>query len=343
MKKKVMHLLVSNCYSGAENVAITIIENASDKYDMYYCCPKGSIEEILKSRGIKYLPLNKFNLFEINKVIKNNDFDIIHAHDYKASFMMGLIKFDGKFISQLHCNYDFCSTWNLYTISYYLVACKFSKIIAVSREIVDNAIFLKKYKEKVVVIDNVIDRDRVINKSSEFKTKKYDLIYVGRLTKIKRPEIVIEITKKLKEKYPKIKTCIIGHGELEGYCKKLIKEYNLEKNVEMLGFCDNPFPYIKNSKVGVLPSLHEGLPMSVIECMILGVPVLNGGVDGLTTLFEKYPDFICSTVDEYCEIMDLILGGKKDLSKYCDKIIKDAIDIKNYKKKLISIYEEVLK
>lgn len=340
MKKKVLHLLFSNCYSGAENVAITIIENASDKYDMYYCCPKGPIEEILKSRGIKYLPLNKFNLFEIKKVIKNNDFDIIHAHDYKASFMMGLINFDGKVISQLHCNYDFCSTWNLYTISYYLVSCKFSKIIAVSREIVDNAIFLKKYKEKVVVIDNVIDRDRVINKSSEFKTKKYDLIYVGRLTKIKRPEIVIEITKKLKEKYPKIKTCIIGQGELDNYCKEVIKEYNLEKNVDMLGFCDNPFPYIKNSKVGVLPSLHEGLPMSVIEALILGVPVLNGGVDGLSILFKEHPEFICTSLNEYCERIEKILNGNLKLNRECKLIIGDSTNIKKYIGKISAIYDE---
>ena len=77
MKKKVLHLLVTNKYSGAENVACSIIENASDKYDMYYCSPKGDIEEILKSRNIKYIPLKRLSLFKIRKILKNNHFDII--------------------------------------------------------------------------------------------------------------------------------------------------------------------------------------------------------------------------------------------------------------------------
>lgn len=340
MKKKVLHLLFSNSYSGAENVACTIIENVSDKYDVYYCCPRGPIEEILKKRKIKYLPLNKFSLFEVKKIIKNNHFDIIHAHDYKASFMMGLVGFKGKIISHLHCNYDFCSKWNIYTISYYLVMRKFSKIVAVSKEIVDNAIFAKNNKDKFVVIDNVIDKNRVINKSHEFKTKKYDLIYVGRLTKIKRPEMVIEITRKLKEEIPNIKTCIIGKGELDEECIELIKKYNLEANVDMLGFCDNPFPYMANSKVGLLPSLHEGLPMTVIESLILRVPVLNGGVDGLGVLFKEHPDFICNSVDEYCDRIMKIFGGKLNLEKKCNLIIRDSVDIKKYIKNFRDIYEE---
>lgn len=338
MKKKVLHLLFTNSYSGAENVAMTIIENASEKYDMYYCCPKGPIEKILKIRKIKYVPINKFSWFEVKRVLKNNHFDIIHAHDYKASFLVGLIKFDGKVISQLHCNYDFCSSWNLYTMAYYMVIKKFSKIVAVSKEIVDNAIFLKQHREKVVVIDNVIDKKRVINKSHEFESKKYDLIYVGRLNKIKRPELVIEITRKLKKSIPNIKTCIIGKGELDSVCMELINKYNLHDNVDMLGFCENPFPYMKNSKIGLLPSLHEGLPMTVIESLILNVPVLNGGVDGLSILFKDYPDFICNTVDEYCEKILKILNGELDLKKDCELIIEKSVDIKGYINKFLDIY-----
>lgn len=341
MKKKVLHLLFSNSYSGAENVACTIIDNTKDKYDVYYCSPIGPIEEILKERNIKYIPIKKFNIFEIKKIIKNNNFDIIHAHDYKTSFIVGLINFKGKIISQLHCNYDFCSKWNMYTISYALVMKKFSKIIAVSKEIVDNACFLKKQKDKVIVIDNVIDKKRVLDKSIEFKTKKYDLIYVGRLTKIKRPELIIEITKEIRNKFPDFKVCIIGKGDLEEYCEELIHKYNLENNIDILGFKENPFPYVLNSKISILPSLHEGLPMSVIESLILGVPVLNSGVDGLGILFKDYREFICNSNEEYIDKIINILDEKIDLSKDCNKIIEKYIDINEYKKKIIDVYKEL--
>ena len=51
-KKKVLHFLYSNTYSGAENVACTIIENIKDDYDVVYCCPLGPIEKLLKEKGL---------------------------------------------------------------------------------------------------------------------------------------------------------------------------------------------------------------------------------------------------------------------------------------------------
>ena len=55
MRKNVLHLLASNSYSGAENVVCTIIDNCSDKYDMYYCSPDGPIRDILEKRNIKFI------------------------------------------------------------------------------------------------------------------------------------------------------------------------------------------------------------------------------------------------------------------------------------------------
>lgn len=343
MKKRVLHLLASNCYSGAENVVCTIINNCSDKYDMYYCCPEGPVSKILQEKGIKYISLKKLRPRFVRSACKKYNIDMIHAHDYKASFCAAASNFKGKIISQLHVNYDFASKWNIYTLVYRLIMNRFTKIIVVSKEIVDSAVFAKSNREKFQIITNVVDKENVKVKSEKFKTDFYDLIFVGRLTMVKNPEKVIEITRILKNKYPKIKTCIIGAGELEENCKKMIKDGDLDKNIDMLGFLSNPFPYIKNSKIALLPSDHEGLPMSVIECMILGVPVLNSGVDGMATLFKDYPDFVCNEIDDYCKMIDLILSKKKELSKMCNKIITGAVDIKMYRNRWLNLYSEVLK
>ena len=55
MKKRVLHLLASNSYSGAENVVCTIIDNCSE-YDMYYCSPDGPIRKSLEDRKINFIP-----------------------------------------------------------------------------------------------------------------------------------------------------------------------------------------------------------------------------------------------------------------------------------------------
>ena len=338
MKKRILHLLASNSYSGAENVVCTIIDN-NKEYDMYYCSPIGPIANILKNRKIKYIPLKRLSPWEVKRVCRDNKIDIIHAHDYKASFVAGMSGFKGRIISQLHGNWEFNKSWNLYTFIYNKIMKNFYKIVVVSKAIMDDAIYVRKCLEKFEVITNVVDSKRVLEKQDEYDTDKYDLIFLGRLTEVKRPEMVIEITKKLKENYPEIRTCMIGDGELMDNCLDLIKEYGLDENVFMKGFVANPFPYVKNSKIALLPSLSEGLPMSVIECMILDVPVLNSGVDGMAVLFNGYPDFICKSVDEYCEIIKLIIDGKKKLSKDCKKIIRDSIDMKKYMNKINDLYK----
>lgn len=337
-KQNVLHLLPSNSFSGAENVVCTIIEN-DKKYNMYYCCPNGPIEEVLKERNIKYIPIKKLTPKNLKKICKEYDINIIHSHDYKASLCSALTSFKGKKISHLHVNWDFNNTWNIYTITYKLILKKFDKIITVSNEVLNNAVYVRGNEKKFVIIKNVVDKKRVIERSKEFKTDKYDIIYVGRIVDVKNPHMIIEITKKLSKKYPNIKTCIIGTGNLENELKILIKNYNLEKNIFMLGFKKNPFPYEKNSKVAILPSKAEGLPMSIIESMILDIPVLNSGVDGMKTLFKNNTDFICTNLDDYCKKIDSIMSGDITLKMQCKDIIKEATDMDNYIKQINKVYE----
>lgn len=339
MKKNVLHLLVSNSFSGAENVVCTIIDNDS-KYKMFYCCPDGPIRNELLKRNIDFIPLKKLNPFEVKKICKKYNINIIHAHDLKASFIAGVSGFRGRIISHLHGNHKYNNYWNIFSLAYKFVERKFAKVICVSSEVVNNAVYVnKKNHNKYEVIKNVVDSKNVIRKSDEFIAEESDIVFLARLIKLKRPEWVVEIVNKLKDKYPKIKAIIIGTGDQEEHLKELINEYHLEKNVILKGFQSNPFPYVKKSKISLLPSEREGLPMSVIECMVLGIPVLNCGVDGLGTLFKNDKEFICKDIEEYVYKIDLILSKKLKLKEKCKIIIASSIDIDGYINKINKIYE----
>ena len=339
MKKRILHVLASNKYSGAENVACTIINN-DKKYDMFYCSPEGPIKKELDKRNVKYIPLKKFNTFEINKICKQYSIDIIHAHDMKASFIAAFASKKIKKISSLHVHYDFNAKWTIYSLAFRSIIKKFHKIICDAQEVYDKAIFVnKKTKDKFVVIPNVSDKERVIKDSLAFKTKKYDMIFVARVTEVKRPDWVIDITKKVVETHPNFKVALIGSGNLDDQIKNMVQEYKLEKKIDLLGFQSNPYPYIKNSKFAILPSIHEGLPMSVIESMALKVPVLNTGVDGLGVLFENNREYICETKEEFVKKINDILDNKLDLSSKCLDIVKESIDIESYIRKINNLYK----
>ena len=340
-KKRVLHLLVSNSYSGAENVVCSIIENNLD-YDMFYCSLDGPIRDILNKKKISFVPLSRISIREVRKVIKDYQIDIIHAHDFQASVLAVLSGFKGKIISHIHCNPSFIKTWNFYSFFYSMVSKKFSSIVFVSEQCLGGTVFLEKIKDKVVVIHNVVDAKRIEQLSCERDAISSDLVFLGRMVDLKQPQLVIEITNLLKMKMPDIQTIMIGDGKLLDECKNLVNQYQLENNVKFLGFQENPFSYVKNSKVAVMPSKYEGLGMSAIECMTLGIPVLNSGQGGLLEIFRHHFDFICNSKEEYVQkVMDLFT----DVSLYrkyqrdCQKIVKDFVDVDSFIQKINQLYK----
>lgn len=333
-KKVIIHLLRTNKLSGAEKVVINIINMFKDEYDMYYCSPKGPIEEDLKKNNINYLPLNKFSLNEFKKVIKDIKPDIIQAHDYRASILSSFIP-KVKIISMIHQVPEYSEKWNLKTILYTLRIHRFNKIIGVSNSVYKKAIYKRFIKKKYTTIYNYVDKEEIIKKSNEYKSKEhYDIFFLGRITRQKNPTMFVDIIKEIKKEKKNIKAVMLGDGDKFKEIQNYIKENNLEKNIIMKGYTPNPFPIIKNSKVGILPSLFEGLGLAAIEALILDKPFLNSGCSGMGEVFTNNPQLICHTMDEY-------VYKYKNINniKFNKSFIKQFTNKENYKKKLTNLYK----
>ena len=95
---KVLHILNSNKYSGAENVVITIIKNMPQNFECCYLSCSGPIEKTLLENGIRFKLVDKLSINAIKRVVKEFSPDIIHAHDFKASVLASKIKFKGVLI-----------------------------------------------------------------------------------------------------------------------------------------------------------------------------------------------------------------------------------------------------
>lgn len=324
-KKRVLHVLATDRFSGAENVACTIIKNLSDEFDMAYCSLDGPIEETLKQQNVKYFGVKKLNRKNLKKIIREYNPDIIHAHDYSASVETVLTGYNKKIISQLHNDNPFARYWNPKTIAYTFCIKKFDKILGVSDTVFEAAIFKKYIKNKYATIYNLVDPEKIVEDAKAYKfSKRYDLCFIGREISQKNPEDFIKIVSLLKKYNAKVKACMIGDGNLSKNCHNMILELGLEKNIDMLGFQENPFPIVKNCKVCVMPSKWEGFGMAAIEPLVLGKPVYNSGVGGLAEIFKENEYFICKDLNEYIEkINDNVKVPKKTLSsiysKYTDK------------------------
>jgi glycosyltransferase involved in cell wall biosynthesis len=114
---------------------------------------------------------------------------------------------------------------------------------------------------------------------------------------------------------------LIGDGPLRSELEKLALDLGVADRVIFHGYLDNPFPFLHQSQLFVLPSLYEGLPNALLEAMALEVPTLAtdcpGGIreatdDGSTTV-------LCQPND--CDsLAKAILSRVENLHPWLDRI-----------------------
>ena len=114
---RVLHVLNTNSYSGAENVAITIINHMPDVESIYLSL-NGPISEILNKNNIKYYPVDKLSVKSLKKAIQDINPDVIHAHDYTASILCALCFPKAKLISHIHNNSPWIKKYGIYSWAY---------------------------------------------------------------------------------------------------------------------------------------------------------------------------------------------------------------------------------
>lgn len=284
---KVMHLLQSSKFSGAENVVCQIISmfKNEDDVEMVYCSKDGQIRDALKERGICFFPMRKLCVSEVKRVIKEYKPDIIHAHDMNASFTAALACGRTILISHIHNNSFDSRKFSIKAIAYLVSALKSKHIFWVSESSFNGYYFHKWFTRKSSVLYNIIDINALYQKMKLDQNEyTYDVVYLGRLTYPKNPQRLMKVLKAATERCSKLSVAIVGSGDLEQETRKLCQKYGLERNVHFLGFQSNPLKILYDSKVMVMTSLWEGTPMCALESMALGVPIVSTPIDGLKDL-----------------------------------------------------------
>lgn len=188
----------------------------------------------------------------------------------------------------------------------------FSKVIQNKTKVIYNPVFISK---------------ELIGKALQVEKKKY-IVSIGRLTKQKNQELLLQAFEKIYKLYPEYRLIIYGEGELRDYLELKIREMHLENGVELPGVREDVHFLILDAEVFVLSSDYEGMPNVLIEAMCLGLPCISTRVSGSTELISDSKNGLLVDTGD-CESLTKSLLYLLENKDKADEMAAEAVKIAN--------------
>lgn len=223
---------------------------------------------------------------------KTNKTNLVHTHGFKEN-VLGIL---GKELARVrysvrtvHGNPEQKLVWKkpykwvLNRLDIFLGKYRQQAIIAVSSQLETTLEYI--FPKMVRKIFNFVDYDEIRNQwlpldtSSIGKTIRIGI--VGRLVPVKRVDIFIRTIALLNNSGLKCKGVVIGDGPQNQSLKDLAKDIGIYSEIEFKGFVDPALSEIRKINILLMPSDHEGLPMTLLETLALEIPIVAHNVGGI--------------------------------------------------------------
>ena len=286
---------------------------------------KKDYDNEIESLGGKIYHISRLNPFsykykkELRNFFKNHrEYNIIHVH---LDCMSGVVLKQAK-KAGIRCRIAHCHSSNQDKNLFYPIKLIFKQLIPkyatdlfACGESSGKWMFGKN--ADFIVLKNAIDSKKYIydcEKRSlarnELNIKENCLVVglVARFSKVKNHIFLVDVFESLLQKHSNSLLVLVGQGECQENIKKIVKEKHIENNVIFLGLRSDVDFVLQALDFFVMPSLYEGLPLSVIEAQASGTKT-----------------FISDNVPQDCIVTDLVKQIKLSQSseKWVDSILSE--------------------
>lgn len=301
---RVTHLASGDLWAGAENQLhnLVLALQRTDGIDVdVVLLNEGLLADRLRQAGVTVtvFPEGRLSgmrlLGRIRRHLVQRRTDILHTHRYKENVLGSLaaaLTFSTRSTRTVHGSPEFeARVWQLRkSVPKWLdwVAARFvqSPVICVSTELGER--WQRSLPaSRVAVVANGVDveglhRAAAAPAPSLPGGQPFRIGFFGRLTEVKRVDVIIEVAAELERHHPgQFGVYLFGDGPLRSELEEHAKRLRLESMVHFMGFTGEPAPALRSMHALVLTSDHEGLPMIVLEAMALGVPVISHAVGAI--------------------------------------------------------------
>jgi len=284
-----------------------------------------SFERELENIGIKNIrifprwkPLDRSlrSIINLYRIVKNERPDVVHSHGITENIVMGIIGYllNIPIVATYHTNpfdkYKYESSirkirrycYELFYIDFLtkLVSRNFAYITVISQEL-KKSFVQRGYKESKIkaVYFGVDGRENDI----KFKLKKRgetSILFIGRVSVEKGCDCLLRACKRLTEEGKSFKLTLVGDGDIKSFSDMAV-ELGIDGRVLFAGYRREVSDFLRESEIFVLPSRGEGLPISILEAMAYGLPVIASHVGGIPEAIQHGENgYLVPAGDQLC-------------------------------------------
>lgn len=313
------------------------------------------ITERLEKAGIEIKYLDKrtgvdFSMFlKLFKIFYKYKPDVVHTHLYALKYMVFPAVLTGikKRVHTIHslaikeCDKKSRLLAKIFYKFFSVVPVALSE--AVQKTIIDE---YRMKKKNVPVIFNGINLEKCILKVNYSLDKSFSVLHIGRFSEAKNHFDLLKAFKIFNDKYPNSILKLIGDGELKSEVKNYVKENHLGNSVKFLGLQSNVYPFLNETDIFTLPSKYEGIPMTLIEAMGTGLPIVATEVGGIPDMLENNESALLTKVNvrEIAEAFEKLFLDEELRERLGKNALRESarFSSKEMAKKYISVYQNNL-
>ncbi|MDD4976088.1 MAG: glycosyltransferase [Bacteriovorax sp.] len=259
--------------------------------------------------------------YKLKDVLKNERLPIVlHSHGFKSLITCYIIKGKCPHLHTHHGNTAHTFKVRIYEKIAMMTMKTCSQVIAVSNKMNDELKTMLSPYKKIMVIENMLSLNNVAKIRKERSTQVQlnnniiKLIYIGRLSPEKGLLPFLECLSKFHAK-DRFFLMVLGDGVERPLVEKFILEHNLSSQVAIHGFVTDPSDFFISPDILIMPSQREGLPMTLIEALASGVPVIANNVGAISSLITHgHNGFLAvdHSIESWDKVLDTSIESYKD-------------------------------
>ncbi|HKJ03978.1 MAG TPA: glycosyltransferase [Geopsychrobacteraceae bacterium] len=308
-KMKILHIIASPKIGGAEKLLLTIVDTIdSRRFDVAIAAFVDSREQFnafyneASQRGANLYPVEINSPYDVRQLLRLHQIivefkpDVIHSHGYKTNILGFLLarRFAIPVVATIHgWLHSRRKTTQIFNRVNMFLLKRFDRVVAVSGQIERVLLCSKVSSSRLVTLRNVpftktkpgFDRSSFVQQYSLLPDSIY-VGFVGRLEPVKGGEFFISAAATVLQSHSNIQFLIAGEGPEYSLMVEMAERLGISSQVKFLGFVDCPETLFQVLSLYVLPSLDEGVPLSLLEAMSAGVPVVASAVGGVPEVVE---------------------------------------------------------